>query len=136
MKFQDKKLEVSYPSVVILRIMLSLIFIVASTSHFFNTEQTVDRIENAALGFMGNFIISPETAVILSGVVMLISGIALLMGYKTRFAAILLMAVLIPITLTVQVGQIETLGPLFKNVAIMGGLLFFSINSSFRIQKT
>lgn len=34
MKIQEKKLEVSYTSVVILRIMLSLIFIVASMSHF------------------------------------------------------------------------------------------------------
>lgn len=135
MKFQEKTLEVSYKSVVILRIMLSLIFIIASTSHFFNTEKTVSRIENASMGFIGNILETPETAVILSGIVMLIAGIALLLGFKTQIAAIVLIAVLIPITLTVQVGQMTTLGPLFKNVAILGGLLFFSINSNLKIQK-
>ncbi|WP_417291378.1 DoxX family protein [Corallibacter sp.] len=135
MKFQEKTLEVSYKSVVILRIMLSLIFIVASTSHFFNTEKTVTRIENASMGFIGNILGTPKTAVILSGVVMLIAGVSLLIGFKTRIAAIVLIAVLIPITLTIQVGQVKTLGPLFKNVAILGGLLFFSINSNLKTQK-
>lgn len=135
MKFQEKTLEVSYKSVVILRIMLSLIFILASTNHFFNTEKTVSRIENSSMGFIGNILGAPETAVILSGIVMLIAGISLLLGFKSRIAAIVLIAVLIPITLTVQVGQMTTLGPLFKNVAILGGLLFFSINSNLKIQK-
>ena len=135
MKSQEKTLEVSNKSVVILRIMLSLIFIIASTSHFFNTEKTLDRIENATLGFLGNILGSPETAVILSGIVMLVAGISLLIGFKSRIAAIVLIAVLIPITLTVQVGQMTTLGPLFKNVAILGGLLFFSINSNLKNQK-
>jgi len=133
MTFQEKNLEVSYKSVVILRIMLSLIFIVASASHFFNIEKTVSRIENANMGFIGNSLGSPETAVILSGIVMLVAGVSLLIGFKTRIAALVLLAVLIPITLTIQVGQMATLGPLFKNIALLGGLLFFSINS--KIQK-
>ncbi|MDN3667511.1 DoxX family protein [Algibacter miyuki] len=135
MKFQEKTLEVSYKSVVILRIMLSLIFIIASTNHFFNTEKTVSRIENSSMGFIGYILGTPEIAVLLSGTVMLIAGISLLLGFKTKMASTVLIAVLIPITLTVQVGQITTLGPLFKNVAILGGLLFFSINSNLKIQK-
>ncbi len=135
MKFQEKTLEVSYKSVVILRIMLSLIFIVASTSHFFNTAKTVNRIEKANLGFIGSILGSPTTAVILSGIVMLIAAIALLIGFKTRIAALVLIAVLIPITLTIQVGQLSTLGPLFKNIALLGGLLFFSLNPNLKIQK-
>ena len=130
MKFQEKTLEVSYKSVVILRIMLSLIFIIASTNHFFNTEKTVSRIENSSMGFIGYILGTPETAVILSGIIMLVAGISLLLGFKTRIAATVLIAVLIPITLTVQVGQITTLGPLFKNVAILGGLLFFILNDT------
>ncbi|MGX1023541.1 DoxX family protein [Psychroflexus sp. MBR-150] len=135
MKFQEKTLEVSYKSVVILRIMLSLIFIVASTNHFFNTEKTVSRIENASMGFIGNILGTPEAAVILSGIVMLIAGISLLIGFKSRIAAIVLIAVLIPITLTIQVGQISTLGPLFKNIAILGGLLFFTLNDTNNLLK-
>ncbi|AUC84011.1 hypothetical protein CW731_01310 [Polaribacter sp. ALD11] len=135
MKFQEKTLEVNYKSVVILRIMLSLIFIVASTSHFFNTQKTVNRIEQANMGFIGNIFGSPEIAVIISGIVMGIASISLLIGFKTRIAAMLLIAILIPITLTIQVGQMTTLGPLFKNVALLGGLLFFSINSTLKTQK-
>lgn len=135
MKIQEKNLEVSYTSVVILRIMLSLIFIVASTSHFFKLEQTVKRIEAANFNFIANIVGTPEIAVILSGIVMLIAGVALLIGFKTRVSAIILIAVLIPITLTIQVGQAATLGPLFKNVAILGGLIFFSINSNLKINK-
>lgn len=135
MKIQEKNLEVSYTSVVILRIMLSLIFIVASTSHFFKLEQTVKRIEAANFSFIANIVGTPEIAVILSGIVMLIAGVALLIGFKTRVSAIILIAVLIPITLTIQVGQVATLGPLFKNIAILGGLIFFSINSNLKINK-
>ena len=131
MKFREQTLKVNYLSVVILRVMLSLIFIIASISHFMNTSETVSRIKNANMGFIGNILGSPEIAVILSGIAMLIAGIALLIGFKTRIISIVLIAVLIPITLTVQVGQMATLGPLFKNVAILGGLLFFSINSKF-----
>ena len=87
------------------------------------------------MGFVGDLLGTPRNAVILSGVVMLIAGIALLIGFKTRIAAIVLIAILIPITLTVQVGQVETLGPLFKNVALLGALLFFSINSNLNFKQ-
>lgn len=135
MKFPEQTLKVNYLSVVILRVMVSLIFIVASISHFFNTAETVSRIESANMGFIGSMLGSPEIAVILSGIVMLIAAISLIIGFQTRISAIVLIAVLIPITLTIQVGQMSTLGPLFKNVAILGGLLFFSINSNLKNQK-
>ncbi|MGB7841312.1 MAG: DoxX family membrane protein, partial [Salinimicrobium sp.] len=70
----------------------------------------------------------PEILVITSGIVMFIAGLGLFTGFKTRWASIILAAVLIPITLTIQVGQVTTLGPLFKNIAILGGLTFFIIN--------
>lgn len=74
--------------------------------------------------------------IILSGIAMLAAGFLFLIGYKTKWAALILMAVLIPITLTVQVGQITTLGPLFKNIAILGGLLFFVLNDTGNLIKT
>lgn len=135
MKSKPNTLQVSYTSVVLLRVMLSLIFIVASISHFINTENTIQRLENAKMGFIGQLLGTPKMAVILSGVVMLIAGIALLTGFKTRLAAMLLIAVLVPITLAVQLGQVESMGPLFKNIALLGGLLFFSINPNLNYKQ-
>lgn len=116
-------------SVQILRIMLSGIFLVAGFNHLLNMEKTVAKINQAAFKGMAYFFGNPEPMVVLSGIVMLIAGSALLLGFKTRWAALILLVVLIPITLTVQVGQLNTLGPLFKNIAIMGGLLFYIMNN-------
>lgn len=115
-------------SVQVFRVMLSAIFLVASFSHLVKVEKTVQRIEDARFKGLAYFFGEPEMLVIFSGIVMFIAGLALLSGFKTRWAAIVLSAVLIPITLTIQVGQITTLGPLFKNIAILGGLIFFIIN--------
>lgn len=131
---QNNKIEVSCSSVAVLRVMVSLIFIVASLNHFINTDKAVARIENAKFGALGHLLGPPEIAVMGSGVVMLLAGIALAVGFKTKWAAILLIVMLIPITLTIQVGQMETVGPLFKNIAILGGLLFFVSNPKLKKQ--
>lgn len=115
-------------SVRVLRVMLSGIFLVASFSHLINIDKTLQRIEQAQFKGIAYFFGEPRLMVILSGAGMLVAGISLLFGFKTRWAAIVLLAILIPITITIQVGQITTLGPLFKNIAIMGGLVFFIIN--------
>ena len=122
------KILVNRHSVQIFRMMLSGIFLVASFSHLVKVEKTVQRIEQASFKGIAYFFGEPKILVIASGIVMFIAGIGLLAGYKTRWAAVILAAVLIPITLTIQVGQITTLGPLFKNIAILGGLTFFIIN--------
>ncbi|MFB9056159.1 DoxX family protein [Mariniflexile ostreae] len=132
MKTQRKTLEVSYTSIVILRVMLSLIFIVASLSHLINTTAAVSRIKNSSMAFIGHLLGPPKVSVIVSGIVMLIGGLALLVGYKAKYAALMLIAILIPITLTIQVGQMSSIGPLFKNISIFGGLLFFAINKSLK----
>lgn len=115
-------------SVQIFRMMLSGIFLVASFSHLVKVEKTVHRIEQARFKGLAYFFGEPEVLVIASGIVMFIAGTGLLIGFKTRWTAMILAAVLIPITFTIQVGQITTLGPLFKNIAILGGLLFFILN--------
>ena len=131
----NSQILVSRRSIQLLRVMLSGIFLVASLHHLFNIEKTVNRIDQASFKGLAYFFGNPELLVILSGVVMLIAGFGLLIDFKTRWTAIILLAVLIPITLTVQVGQITTLGPLFKNIAIAGGLLFFILND-FKDQQT
>lgn len=122
------EIQVNRRSVQLFRMMLSGIFLVASFSHIMKVEKTVQRIEQANFKGIAYFFGEPKILVIASGIVMFIAGTGLLLGYKTRWAAMILAAVLIPITLTIQVGQITTLGPLFKNIAILGGLTFFILN--------
>lgn len=129
---EKKHVNVSYTSIVTLRILVSLIFIVASINHLFQTEKAVARMGKANLGELGTLLGTPEVAVIVSGVIMLIFGLLLAIGIKTRLSAMILIVVLIPITITVQLGQMETIGPLFKNIAIMGGLLFFILNKNMK----
>lgn len=115
-------------SVQLLRILLSGIFLLAGFNHLIEVKKTVSRIEMAQFKGFAIFFGNLELLVILSGIVMLVAGFSFLIGFKTRWAAIVLLAVLIPITITIQVGQITSLGPLFKNFAIAGGLLFFILN--------
>jgi putative oxidoreductase len=119
----------------ILRAFTSLIFIYASTNHFFQSEKILGRLsKTVAYQFMQNETLF-KASIILSGIVMFIGGVALLFGYKSRIAAIALLAMLIPITLTVQLDNLSDLGPFFKNVAISGSL-FFIINSRSHEIKT
>lgn len=123
-------LLVSRRSVQLLRILVSGIFLVAGFNHLIHVEKTAKRIEQANFKGIAHFFGEPQWLIIVSGIIMLIAGFLFLIGYKTKWAAMVLMAVLIPITLTVQVGQITTLGPLFKNIAILGGLLIFILNDT------
>lgn len=116
-------------SYLLLRLMGSLIFIMAGINHLFQTAGPTARLEKAPLGYLATWIAPTETLIILAGVGLLIGGLALLAGFKTRLAAAGLLAILIPITLTIQVAA-EGSGPLFKNIAIMGILLFYIANGS------
>lgn len=129
------KILISRRSIQLLRILVSGIFLVAGFNHLLHVEKTIQRIEQASFKGIAYFFGEPKWLIILSGIVMLTAGFIFLIGYKTKWAAIVLMAVLIPITLTVQVGQITSLGPLFKNIAIVGGLLFFILNDTDNLLK-
>ncbi|HET8886083.1 MAG TPA: DoxX family protein [Salinimicrobium sp.] len=129
------QISVSRRSIQVFRFMLSGIFLIASSGHLMNVEQTANRIEQANFKGIAYTFGNPELLVVLSGIAMLIGGLSLLIGFKTKWAAMLLLAVLIPITLTIQVGQMNTLGPLFKNIAIMGGLIFFIMNDFEKLKE-
>ena len=122
------KLWVNHNSIIIFRVMLSGIFLIASSSHLIYVERTIHKMNQARFKALGYLFGDPTYPIIISGIIMLIAGFCLMIGFKTRVSAIILTLILIPITLTVQVGQMTTLGPLFKNIAILGGLLFFIIN--------
>ncbi|MBU2940447.1 DoxX family protein [Lacinutrix sp. C3R15] len=129
------KILISRRSIQLLRILVSGIFLIAGFNHLLHIEKTTQRIEQASFKGIAYFFGEPKWLIILSGIVMLIAGFLFLIGYKTKWAAIVLVAVLVPITLTIQVGQITTLGPLFKNIAILGGLLFFILNDTNNLLK-
>ncbi len=129
------KLSVSRRSVQMLRVLVSGIFLVAGFNHLLNVEKTAQRIEQASFKGIAHFFGEPNWLIVLSGILMVAAGFIFLIGYKTKWAAMILMAILIPITLTVQVGQITTLGPLFKNMAILGGLLFLILNDTDNLLK-
>ncbi|WP_027124985.1 DoxX family protein [Gelidibacter mesophilus] len=125
-----RTISVNRRSIQLLRVLVSGIFLVAGFSHLLNTEKTAQRIEQASFKGLVVYFGDSQWLIILSGVIMLAAGFLFLIGYKTKWAALILIMVLIPITLTVQVGQMTTLGPLFKNIAILGGLLFFILNDT------
>src|SRR5690625_7556933 len=106
-------------SIYILRIAVSGIFLVASISHLTNVDGTIARIENAPMKGFALFFGDPRILVILSGIAMLIAGISFLIGYKTRWSAIVLFAILLPITLNIHVGQMCCMGTIFKSIAII-----------------
>ena len=109
---------------IILRVFTSLIFIYASTNHFFQQDKILGKLsKTAAYQFIQNDALF-QISILLSGFAMFIGGIALLAGYQRKIAATLLLLMLIPITLTVQLDNLSDLGPFFKNVAIAGSLLF------------
>jgi len=130
------KVSVNKRSLQIFRVMLSGIFLVASLNHLFNVEKTLQKLEQASFKGIAYLFGDPTLMIILSGIAMLLAGLSLMAGFKTKWAAIVLAACLIPITITVQVGQTTSIGPLFKNIAIFGGLLFFILNDFNKTQKT
>jgi putative oxidoreductase len=117
-------------SLLVFRIFLSLIFVVAGSRHVFQSSAVTQRLMNIELGqLLGNYL-PPKLLVISSGISMMLAGIALILGYRTHKAALVLILILIPITITVQTQGMHTLGPLFKNIGLLGGLIYFSANVS------
>lgn len=112
-----------------LRVLGSGIFLLAGINHLAETGRTAARLEEAPFGFLATSLAPAEALVILSGLALLIGGLLLLLGYKTRYAALLLVIVLVPITITVQI-SVHSMGPLFKNIAIFGILIFFILNEA------
>ncbi len=106
------------------RVLFSLIFVTAGYGHLVNPDGIVRRLLSAPLGAWLGALLPATPLVVASGVALLLAGLALLVGYRTRLAALLLIGVLVPITLTVQTAP-GAMGPLFKNVALFGGLIHF-----------
>jgi len=112
---------------VVFRVLFSLIFVVAGAGHFFERDTMLARLDAAPLGHLASLFGPPEQLMLASGIVLVVGGVALAAGLVTRVAAVALFVTLIPITLTVHVGDPGHIGPLFKNVALLGGLVHFAV---------
>jgi putative oxidoreductase len=107
------------------RQLFSIIFIVASAGHF-----SPSTIEYAAR----HGVLMPGLLVPLSGIIALTGGLSVLLGYRTRLGAWLLVIFLVPVTLVMHnfwaasdpaIFQIEK-GMFLRNVTMLGGALLIS----------
>lgn len=104
------------------RFLYSLIFIFSSFAHF--RKPTIDFAASQGVPLA-------QYLVPLSGLIALIGGLSILIGYRARWGALLIMLFLIPVTLTMhnfwavadpmqaQIQQIMFM----KNLSILGGAL-------------
>lgn len=105
------------------RVLTSLIFLTAGIAHVLNPGKVLSRLSKSTIH---DLIPIPNlflALVLASGIVMIAGGICLIANFKVKLAAIALLLVLIPITLSVQLENLNDLGPFFKNVAISGSLI-------------
>lgn len=135
----NKDINVNGFSILLFRIALSGIFILAGVSHILHPDQVAGRISKAAFSGFAEHFGDPYLLGLLSGYTLLAFGITFLAGIFVRyFSALALLLMLIPITITIQMGNGIFHGPLWKNVALFGGVLFFIINDpeSYTITKS
>ena len=112
------------------RILISVMFLI---SGFFKVGGYAQIVAYATAVHLP----APGVAIAAAAAVELAGGLAILVGFKTRFAAWLLFLYLIPVTYVFhnfwavqgQEQQMQMVNFL-KNVAIMGGLLVLSVNGA------
>ena len=111
------------------RVLTSLIFIVGGLGHFGQHDEMLQRIaESPWRGQIG--LIGDASALLwLSGAVFVGFGASLALGLWARLSALLLVVTLVPITIAIHVAPGQ-MGPLFKNVAILGALFFIYVRGA------
>ncbi len=113
----------SHRAEAIFRIALSLIFIVGGLGHFVQLDEMLERIDESPWRDQVVAIGDPAMLLWLSGGVFILFGLLLALGLLQRLSALLLFVTLVPITVSVHIAP-GHVGPLLKNVAILGALLF------------
>jgi len=105
------------------RILYSLIFVMSSLGHF--SEQTISYAAAQGVPFA-------SIAVPLSGIMALLGGLSVAVGYKAKWGAWLLVLFLVPVTVMLHnfwsvndpmMAQMQQ-AMFMKNLAMLGGALF------------
>lgn len=117
------------------RSFTSLIFIYAGIKHLTHPQGVFKRVSSSTIYELIQNEWLFRSTILFSGAVMVVAGMALLIGYKSRSASWLLLAMLIPITLSTQLENLNDLGPFFKNVAITGSLLLIINRKKYEIKN-
>lgn len=104
------------------RILFSAMFILAAPGHF--TAADIGYATQAGVP-------APALLVPLSGLIALVGGLSIALGYKAKFGALLLVVFLVPVTVAMHgfwavadpmMRQMQ-LGMFLKNVSMLGGAL-------------
>lgn len=100
------------------RILVALIFLQSGIEKFVHYSGTLGYMTRAGLPF-------PQVLLVASGIVETACALALILGWKARPAALVLVAWMIPVTLIFHnpAGGQDAMIHFMKNVAITGGLL-------------
>ena len=106
----------------IFRVTLSLIFIIGGLGHFFGLNEMLARIAESPWREQVEIIGDPTVLLWLSGAAFVIFGLLLMFGKLRRLSALILFVTLVPVTLAIHIAP-GHVGPLFKNVAILGALM-------------
>ena len=100
------------------RILIAAIFVISGAGKVMDYSGTLGYMTKAGLPF-------PEVLLFASVIIEIGCGLALVVGWKTRWAAAALFLWMIPVTWVFHnpVGGQEQMIHFMKNLAIMGGLL-------------
>lgn len=105
----------------LLRVSLSRIFIIGGFGHFFAQDLMLSRIEGSPWQDNVPLFGEPWFGLWASGLIFILAGTSLALGWTTRLWSLFLLLTLVPITLALQLAPWH-IGPLFTNLAIMGAL--------------
>ncbi len=100
------------------RIFLAVIFVQTGLNKFASFAGTQEQIASAGIPL-------PLIATVLTILIEVIGGISLILGFKAKIGALLLVIFLIPVTLVFHnpIADGSQMIAFMKNLAIMGGLL-------------
>ena len=124
--YTTKPTSVPQPAVVLLgRFLYVLIFLMAAPNHFSKQTTAYAAAQGAPLA---------SIVVPLSGIIALAGGLSILLGYRAKTGAWLIVLFLLPVTLIIHkfwtvhdpvMAQMQTV-MFMKNLAILGGALLIS----------